>query len=70
MKTYKVLKDLYNARRGRVLYPGELIDFDDEQAAILMDKHLVAPFGPEEAQAYYRKPRKVDLELEKLDRTL
>lgn len=62
MKTYIVLKPLYNERARRVLQPGELVTFDSAQAAILSEKGVIGAY--EQTQA--RRKRKRDAELEKI----
>lgn len=65
MKTYTVLKPLYNERAGRVLAPGETVAFDPAQAAILAEKGVIGAY--EQTQA--RRKRKRDAELEKIEDT-
>jgi len=62
MKTYIVLKPLYNQRAGRVLKPGELITFDPTQAAILSAKGVIGAYE----QAQVKRKRRRDAELEKI----
>lgn len=67
MKQYQVLKPLYNARKGRVLSVGELIEFDDQQAAVLMERGIIRAISEPEVQRYKRRGgRNRDHELDKL----
>jgi len=69
MKYYAVIKDgLYVERRKGIVYPGEVIDFDNQQAAVLLERGFIVEIGESE----YRRRiapryRVTDRELRKLD---
>lgn len=69
MKPYMVIKQLYNERAKRVLEPGELIDFDDDQAAILMELSCIAPMYEGKMTRAGRRGRVKDPQLDKLKDT-
>ena len=69
MKPYMVIKQLYNERAKRVLEPGELIDFDDDQAAILMELSCIAPMYEGKTARAGRRGRVNDPQLDKLKDT-
>lgn len=65
---YALLKQLYVERQKRVMQPGEVIDFDDEAAAILTQRGLVVEIGEREAKRRKIKREPIDdPELIKLD---
>ncbi len=66
MKTYMVTKQLYNERAKRILEPGELIDFDDAQAAILIERGCIAPARDEKLVRARRQKRQLEPQLDKL----
>lgn len=69
MKPYMVIKQLYNERAKRVLEPGELIDFDDDQAAILMELACIAPMHEGQMTRAGRRGQVNDPQLDKLKDT-
>lgn len=66
MKTYFVVKPLMNARKKRILEPGETIDFDDAQAAILMERGCIVPAREMQAMRAKRYKHSLEPQLDKL----
>lgn len=58
MNKYIILKRLYNGRVGRILQPDETMEFDDQQAMILLRHKLIKLIQREvvEKRVYKRKP--------------
>ena len=69
MKTYMILKPIYNERAKRMLNIGELFDFDDYSAAILIEKDCLTPFYEGITASRRSRRRKFDSELVKLKDT-
>lgn len=61
-----VAKPLYNERARRILEPGELIDFNDAQAAILMERGCIVPALEAKALRARRQKRQLEPQLDKL----
>lgn len=61
MRFYTVLKPLYNERYGRNLQPGELVELDDRQAAILAAKGIIGAGYADKAHRRYSRKRDAEL---------